>query len=151
MTQQTPALRTGGTGTDAHPVEPGPTADPVRRPAGEVSLDRLLTVAVLSSTQATFVAARLLEAAQVHGATDGPHPGADSRRWAVAITPAGEVEVAPAPTELGGGVRLTELLEVDDDAVVQGAHGREPHRTATQQVACLLPDQQGTHPTHARF
>ena len=78
------------------PADRGPGGEP----AGRVSLDRLLSVAVLSPAQAALVAVQLLDAIARAGTTNGAKPGR-RRLWAVALTPSGEVEVSPCTGRRG--------------------------------------------------
>ena len=71
-------------------------------------LDRLLSVVVLSPAQASLVAVRLLDAAQLQALGQRDASGR-RRRWAVTLTPSGDIEVGRAPA--GEGARVTELLE----------------------------------------
>ena len=104
MAQETSAPRT--TEADPHQGsgEQESSADPPEtgRSARPVPIDRLLSVAVLTPAQASFVAVQLLDA------THAADP-ADGCLWAVSLTPSGEVDVARA--QAGEGTRVTELLE----------------------------------------
>jgi len=98
-----------------HVVEPEePTTGPVRagdsaRPVRPVTLDRLLSVAVLTPAQASLVAVELLEAARPEGTGNGSSPA--GTRLAVTLTPEGEVEVTRPATDAGAPVaELIELL-----------------------------------------
>lgn len=110
MAQETSAPRTTDTGPHQGSGEQESTADPPGRgrSAGRVPIDRLLSVAVLTPAQASFVAVQLLDATQAADPADGKCP-ADACLWAVSLTPSGQVDVARA--QAGEGARFAELLE----------------------------------------
>jgi hypothetical protein len=72
-----------------------------------VTLDRLLSVAVLTPAQASLVAVKLIEAARLAGAGNGSSP-AGTRLAGVTLTPDGEVEVTRSAD---AGATVTELIE----------------------------------------
>ncbi len=77
-------------------------------PVGPVTFDRLLSVAVLTPAQASFVAVKLLDAALVAGSSNGGRPP-PTGLGVVTVTSAGDVDVGPALP--GAGTPVTQLLE----------------------------------------
>ncbi len=105
-------------GTSTSPVPPQravvaePTPDHVNPEEGSrstrsVTLDRLLSVAVLTPAQCSLVAVELLDAARADGAGNGRSP-AGTHLFGVTLTPAGGVEVTRSAT--GAGTPVAELL-----------------------------------------
>lgn len=121
MVQETSEPGTTDSDLDERPAEQGPTAQPpqIQAPARGVPLRRLLPVVVLSPAQACLVAVQLLDATHPGGATNGTNPADD--RWAVALTPSGDVEATRAAS--GEGTSVTALLaELAENARRLPAH-----------------------------
>ena len=147
MAHETSAPRTTGSGPERGPSEQESIADPLRtgdpagEPAGRVSLERLLSVVVLSPAQAVLVAAQLLDATHRAGTTNGAKPP-DVRRWAVALTPSGAVDLRPA--QAGQGAPVAELLE----QLSQNARRLPAHPKPEQIVLLRRLEEAAAEPQH---
>jgi len=113
MTQEASPGTSSSTVPPLRVVEPEPATDHV--PAGgpvrsvrPVTLDRLLSVAVLTPAQASLVAVKLIEATLLDGASNGGSP-AGTRLAGVTLTPDGGVEVTRSAAD--AGTPVTELIE----------------------------------------
>jgi len=124
-TNAVPQQRTGGDDAAADAPQRG-GADGPGRP---VPLDRLLSVAVLTPAQASFVAVQLLDAADLSGTVDGEYVG-DARLGAVTLTRSGEVDVDRARD--GDGTHVTEHIR----RLLQNAR-RLPAHPRPEQVRLL--------------
>ena len=98
-----PTQRTEERQFGADRLQTGPSAESIR----PLSLDRLLSGAVLTPGQALLVAVELLDAANGRETTDGERL-ADARLGAVVLTPSGEVEVGLSRAD--EGTFIAELL-----------------------------------------
>ena len=142
MAQETSAPRTTDPGPDQGLGEQESTAHhpqtwtPVRR----VPLARLLSVVVLSPAQASLVAVQVLDATHVAGTTNGAHPP-DAYRWAVDLTPSGDVAVTRAPA--GEGIPVTEILEqLSSNARQLPAHPRSEQLVLLRRLGETAADEQ---------
>jgi hypothetical protein len=103
-----------------------------------VPLERLLSVAVLTPAQASFVAVQLLYAADL-SEVDGEHPST-ARVGAVTMTPTGDVTVAqPSAAD---GTCVTELLE----RLLDNAHHLPAHPRQEQLVLLHLLEEAARDP-----
>lgn len=109
MAHQTAAPKAAARGRRDAPDATGAPAGPGPAASAPVSLDRLLTVVVLSPAQAALVAARVLAAeAAASGRGAGDRTRDADARWSVRLCASGEVEVTGAAA--GEGARASELL-----------------------------------------
>jgi hypothetical protein len=128
-TNLVPVQRTGEHEVTADPLQTGGSVRPV-------AFDRLLSIAVLTPAQASFVAVQLLDAVQMSGAVDGDH-ASGACLGAVTLTASGDVAVGHRDAE--EGTPVTELLR----QLLQNAR-RLPAHPRQEQLSLLRSLEEAT-------